>query len=334
MATKLAEMIPPSGTGAFLNAHGWGGAAVHPLAGDASFRRYFRVQLQGRSAVLMDAPPDKEDSRPFLAIGRHLDDLGFSAPQPLAADLDQGLVLLEDFGDARVNPVLAGDAAAEQEIYATAVDILAELHRYPPADVPPYSEAEYLREVRLFPEWYLPAVGLDEAPGYNDAWAPLWPVLFSHPPVLVLRDYHADNLMLLDRPGLKRLGLLDYQDALAGHPAYDLASLLQDIRRVVSPELEAAMLARYIAARKAFGPELDESSFRTAYAILAAQRNIKILGVFTRLYVRDGKPAYPRFHPRLWELVNANLRHPALAPVRAWFDAHVPASARHGVKVA
>ncbi len=331
-------MIPPPGTGAFLNAHGWGGAAVRPLAGDASFRRYFRVELQGRTAVLMDAPPDKEDSRPFLAIGRHLADLGFSAPQPLASDLAQGLVLLEDFGDARVNPVLAADASGEHEIYAAAVDILADLHRHPPApildyDVPPYSEAEYLREARLFTDWYLPAVGLAEAPGYDAAWAPLWPALFTHPPVLVLRDYHADNLMLLDRPGLKRLGLLDYQDALAGHPAYDLASLLQDIRRTVSPALEAAMLTRYIAARQQADAGFDEAAFRTAYAILAAQRNIKILGVFTRLYVRDGKPAYPRFHPRLWELVNANLAHPALAPVRAWFDAHVPASARHGVEV-
>ena len=322
-------MIPPPGTGAFLNAHGWGGAAVRPLAGDASFRRYFRVELAGRTAVLMDAPPDKEDSRPFLAIGKHLNGLGFSAPQALATDLDQGLVLLEDYGDGRVNPVLAEDASAEHEIYAAAVDILAELHQHPPADVPPYSEVEYLREARLFPDWYLPAVGLAEAPGYDKAWAPMWPALFTHPPVLVLRDYHADNLMLLDRPGLQRLGLLDYQDALAGHPAYDLASLLQDIRRVVSPELETAMIARYIAARSG----LDEAAFRAAYAILAAQRNIKILGVFTRLYVRDGKPAYPRFHPRLWELVNANLDHPALAPVRAWFDANVPASARQGVEV-
>ena len=245
----------------------------------------------------------------------------------------RGLVLLEDYGDARVNPVLAADASAEHEIYAAAVDILAELHKHPPGDVPPYNEAEYLREARLFPDWYLPAVGLAEAPGYDEAWAPMWPALFTHPPVLVLRDYHADNLMLLDRPGLKQLGLLDYQDALAGHPAYDLASLLQDIRRVVSPELEAAMIERYIAARQQGPLGLDEAAFRAAYAILAAQRNIKILGVFTRLYVRDGKPAYPRFHPRLWELVNANLDHPALAPVRAWFDANVPASTRQGVEV-
>ena len=321
-------MIPPPGTGAFLNAHGWGGAAVRPLAGDASFRRYFRVHLGPSTAVLMDAPPDKEDSRPFLAIGKHLHDLGFSAPQPLASDLEQGLVLLEDFGDARVNPVLSADASAEHDIYAAAVDILAALHQHPPADVPSYNEAEYLREARLFPDWYLPAVGLAEAPGYSEAWAPLWPALFTHPPVLVLRDYHADNLMLLDRPGLKQLGLLDYQDALAGHPAYDLASLLQDIRRTVSPALETAMIARYIAVR----PGLDEAAFRIAYAVLAAQRNIKILGVFTRLYVRDGKPAYPRFHPRLWQLVNVNLEHPALVSVKAWFDANVSASARTGVQ--
>jgi hypothetical protein len=158
----------------------------------------------------------------------------------------------------------------------------------------------------------------------------LWRHVLAGPPVLTLRDYHADNLMIIDRPGLKGLGLLDYQDALAGHPAYDLASLLQDIRREVTPELEAAMLDRYIAAR----PGIDEQAFRTAYDILAAQRNIKILGVFTRLYVRDGKASYPAFHPRLWQLVHRNLERPALAPVAGWFAANIPASARNGVAVA
>ncbi|WP_310496147.1 phosphotransferase [Sandarakinorhabdus sp.] len=323
-------MIPPDTAPAFLSRHGWGGARIAPLAGDASFRRYFRIHAaDGATAVLMDAPPDKEDSRPFLAIGKHLHDLGFSAPLPLAAELDIGLVLLEDFGDERVNPVLARDPGREAAVYEAAVDILAALHDHPAGDVPPYSEPELLREARLFPDWYLPAVGLAEAPGYDDAWAPLWAAVRAEPAVLTLRDYHADNLMILGRPGLRGLGLLDYQDALAGHPAYDLASLLQDIRRIVSPDLEAAMIARYLAAR----PGIDAHAFRTAYDILGAQRNIKILGVFTRLYVRDGKPAYPRFHPRLWELVRRGLAAPALAPVRAWFDAHVPNSARHGVSV-
>ena len=329
MATAPLKMIPPITAPAFLDRHGWGGARIAPLAGDASFRRYFRVHGPAGTAVLMDAPPALEDSRPFLAIGKHLDSLGFSAPQSLAADLEQGLVLLEDFGDDRVGPVLAQTPGRERAIYEAAVDILAALHDHPPGDVPPYAEPELLREARLFPDWYLPAVGVAEAPGYDAAWAPLWAAVRAEPPVLTLRDYHADNLMILDRPGLRGLGLLDYQDALAGHPAYDLASLLQDIRRMVSPELEAAMIDRYIAVR----PGIDAAAFRTAYDILAAQRNIKILGVFTRLYVRDGKASYPAFHPRLWELVTRNLQRPALAGVADWFAAHVPATARRGVTV-
>jgi hypothetical protein len=324
-------MIPPAAAPAFLARHGWGGARIAPLAGDASFRRYFRVHAaDGTTAVLMDAPPEKEDSRPFLAIGKQLDAMGFSAPQALATELEIGLVLLEDFGDDRVGPVLARDPGRETAVYESAVDILAALHRFPAGDVPPYTEPELLREARLFPDWYLPAMGVAETPGYDAVWAPLWDAVRAEPPVLTLRDYHADNLMIIDRPGLRGLGLLDYQDALAGHPAYDLASLLQDIRRIVSPALEAAMIARYLSAR----PEVEPAAFRTAYAILAAQRNIKILGVFTRLYVRDGKASYPAFHPRLWEMVTQNLAHPALAPVADWFAAHVPAAARTGVKVA
>lgn len=323
-------MIPPDTAPAFLARHGWGGARIAPLAGDASFRRYFRVHADdGSTAVLMDAPPEKEDSRPFLAIGRQLHDMGFSAPQALATELDIGLVLLEDFGDDRVGPVLVREPGRERAVYETAVDILAALHQLPAGPVPPYAEPELLREARLFPDWYLPAMNITEASGYDAAWAPLWSAVRAEPPVLVLRDYHADNLMIIDRPGLRGLGLLDYQDALAGHPAYDLASLLQDIRRTVSPALEAAMIDRYLAAR----PGVDGAAFRTAYAILAAQRNIKILGVFTRLYVRDGKAGYPAFHPRLWELVTRNLADPALAPVAEWFAAHVPAAARTGVKV-
>ncbi len=326
-------MIPPAAAPAFLTRHGWGGARIAPLAGDASFRRYFRVHQGDATAVLMDAPPDKEDSRPFLAIGKQLHDLGFSAPQPMATDFGEGLFLLEDFGDDRVGPVLARDPGRERAVYEAAVDILAALHDHPAEGVAPYAEPELLREARLFPDWYLPAVGTAEAAGYDAAWRPLWAPVLAGPPVLVLRDYHADNLMILNRPGLQGLGLLDYQDALAGHPAYDLVSLLQDVRRVVSPDLEAAMLDRYIAARQARPGGIDAAAFRTAYDILGAQRNIKILGVFTRLYVRDGKASYPAFHPRLWELVARNLERPALAPVADWFAAHVPASARHGVKV-
>lgn len=327
---ELNAMIPPASAPAFLANNGWGGAAIVPLAGDASFRRYFRVSDGDRTAVLMDAPPASEDSRPFLAIGHHLDALGFSAPRPLGIDLEAGLILLEDFGDARVTPVLAAAPEREAAIYAQAIDLLAALQRHPAPAVAPYAEAEMLREVRLLPEWYLPAVGLVEAPGYDAAWAAAWPAVVAATaaaPVLTLRDYHADNLMLLDRPGVRGLGLLDFQDALAGHPAYDLVSLLQDARREVSPALERAMLDRYIAARDIGDP----AAFRAAYEVLGAQRNAKIIGIFTRLRDRDGRTGYVERLPRMWRLLEGNLAHPALGPVRDWFDANVPAAARAAV---
>lgn len=322
-------MVPPASAPDFLAAHGWGGSAIVPLAGDASFRRYFRVVDGARTAVLMDAPPDKEDSRPFLSIAAHLVELGFSAPRALAVDLDEGLILLEDFGDRRVAPLLAADPTPEREIYETAIDILAALHDHAPPAVPPYHRGELLREVRLLTDWYLPTVGAaGDARGYEAAWDAVWQGVVAESeanPVLVLRDYHADNLMVLEgRTGLQRLGLLDFQDALAGHPAYDLVSLLQDARRDVDPHLEAAMLDRYMTARGI----ADRDAFRASYEVLGAQRNVKILGIFTRLWKRDGKPSYRLFQPRVWGYLERNLRHPALAPVRAWFDAHLPAEQR------
>ena len=323
-------MIPPAAAPAFLAAHGWAGAEIVPLAGDASFRRYFRVHLGGRTAVLMDAPPDKEDSRPFLAIAAHLVQLGFAAPRALATDLEQGLVLLEDFGDARVTRVLIDAPERALEIYGKAIDILAALHRHaPPADVAPYDRAVLERELLLFTEWYMPAMGLTgDSASFLAAWQDvLTPVLdeTAAQPVLVLRDFHADNLMLLEGgTGLHSLGLLDFQDALAGHPAYDLVSLLQDARRDVSPALERQMLEAYW---QAMGIE-NGTAFRRAYDVLGAQRNIKILGIFTRLWKRDNKPHYRAFQPRVWGLLSRNFTHPALAPVRAWFDAHVPADKR------
>lgn len=322
-------MIPPSTAPDFLSRNGWGDAEILPLAGDASFRRYFRVVAPGRSAVLMDAPPDKEDIGPFLAIAAELDARGLSAPQALAVDRDLGLLLLEDFGDRLVGPVLRDDPAPECAIYADAIHVLDALaKRAAPHGLAPYDAAVMQREVRLFTEWYAPATDLavDEA-GFDAAWAAVWGDVLdavADDPVLVLRDYHADNLLLLDRPGLKRLGLLDFQDALAGHPAYDLVSLLQDARRDVAPELEEAMLAEYLAA----GSWADPDRFRAHYEILGAQRNTKILGIFTRLWQRDGKANYLAFQPRVWGYLERNLAHPALAPVKQWFDANVPVAAR------
>ena len=310
-------MIPPPHAPAFLDRAGWGGAAILPLAGDASFRRYFRVERGAERAVLMDAPPEHEDSRPFLAVARHLDAIGFRAPRILAEDLDRGLILLEDFGDARMKEVIEADPAAETSIYAQAIDLLVDLHGAPCGMLPPYDMAVYQREAGLFPEWYIPAVGLDaEANSYAAAWDEALAPIATDQSITVLRDYHAENIMLL---GDGSLGLLDFQDALAGHAAYDLVSLLQDARRDVPEALEAAMIARY-AARRTF----DEA----AYALLGAQRNAKILGIFTRLWKRDGKPRYLAFQPRVWGYLERDLAHPALAPVKAWFDAHVPTEKR------
>ena len=324
-----APMIPPAAAPDFLAKHGWAGAEIRPLAGDASFRRYFRVHgAGGETAVLMDAPPEHEDIGPFLTVAGHLLDRGFHPPRPLAVDRGQGLLLLEDFGDERAGPLLEREPQRERVIYEAAVDILARLADQPaPHDLAPYDDEAMGREVLLFPQWYAPALGMDvEEASYMEAWRQVWGgvlEIVERNPVMVLRDYHADNLMVL--PGRPELGLLDFQDALAGHPAYDLESLLQGSGRYdVAPELEEAMIDRYCAAANV----ADRDLFRAHYEILGAQRNTKILGIFTRLWKRDGKDHYLPLQPRVWNYLERNLAHPALAPVRAWFDAHVPADKR------
>lgn len=308
-AMAAPNMIPPASAPEFLARAGWGGAVITPLAGDASFRRYFRILGADGNAVLMDAPPPHEDTRPFLAVADHLHRLGFAAPRILARDTDAGLVLLEDFGDDRMREALDADPSREDAIYTQAIDLIRDLHRHSGGDLPPYDMAVYQREAALFPEWYMPAVGLDVPPGWAEAWDEALAPIADDQSTTVLRDYHAENIMLLPDGSL---GLLDFQDALAGHAAYDLVSLLQDARRDVSPDLEARMLDYY-------GP-VD----RAAYALLGAQRNAKILGIFTRLWKRDGKPRYLSFQPRMWTYMERDLQHPSLAPVKAWFDAHVP----------
>jgi aminoglycoside/choline kinase family phosphotransferase len=323
----MATMIPPPQAPDFLAANGWEGAEIRPLAGDASFRRYFRVHRGDQTAVLMDAPPEHEDIGPFLKVAEHLLDRGFAPPRPLAVDRRQGLLLLEDFGDDRVAPLLTRQPEREREIYEAAVDVAVRLaSEAAPDDLPPYDAAALEREVGLFTEWYAPALDLHvDTGGFRAAWQASWGAVLDETrraPVMVLRDFHADNLMVV--PFLDQLGLLDFQDALAGHRAYDLVSLLQDARRDVAPELEEAMLERFVG-----GAGIDDAqAFRAEYEVLGAQRNVKILGIFTRLWKRDGKPAYPAMHPRIWSYLDRNLAHPALGPVRAWFDANIPAAAR------
>lgn len=323
MAVAMAaSMTPPDYAPVFLASCGWEGAEILPLAGDASFRRYFRVVKGGRSAVLMDAPPPHEDPRPFVAVAEWLASRGLSAPEILARDLDKGLLLLGDFGDWRLREFLDKDPARETELYELATDVLVHLHQHGPMDgLRPHGLDQWLEELNLFTEWYCPAVGLevDEA-AYRAAWIEtLKPVSQDGlGPVTVLRDYHAENVMLVrDREGIARFGLLDFQDAVAGHPAYDLASVLEDARRDVPPSIERAMIDRYIAAAG------HGDTFERAYWVLAAQRNTRILGVFTRLWKRDNKPQYTQFQPRMWGLLERDLAHPGLDPIRDWFDANV-----------
>jgi N-acetylmuramate 1-kinase len=317
-----STMNPPAHAPEFLASCGWEGAQILPLAGDASFRRYFRVVDGERTAVLMDAPPPHEDPRPFIAVAEWLAARGLSAPEILARDLDKGLLLLGDFGNVRLRESLDLDQARERELYELATDVLIELHRNPPMPgLPAHGLEQWLNELRLFTDWYCPAVGADvDVPGYEAAWREvLEPVAADGiEPVTVLRDYHAENIMLVDgRSGVAHFGLLDFQDAHAGHSAYDLASVLEDARRDVSPLVERAMIDRYLAATGQ-GP-----AFERAYWALAAQRNTRILGVFTRLWKRDGKPHYRRFQPRMWGLLERDLAQPHLAPVREWFDSNI-----------
>lgn len=326
MAAPLV-MIPPQSAPDFLAAHGWEGAEIRPLAGDASFRRYFRVHRGAETAVLMDAPPPHEDPRPFVTAALWLVAAGLSAPRILARDLERGLLLIDDFGDARLRETLDAMPGRETELYSLAVDLLVHLHSLPAMPgLRRHGLEQWLEEVQLFPEWYCPAMGLDvDVAAYRAAWRGVLARVADDGlgPVTVLRDFHAENIMLVDgRSDIRHFGLLDFQDAVVGHPAYDLASVLEDARRDVTPGVERAMLDRY---KSATGSGV---AFESAYWALAAQRNTRILGVFTRLWKRDDKRHYVTFQPRMWGLLERDLQHPVLAPVRAWFDDNVPLNKR------
>ncbi|WP_316015155.1 aminoglycoside phosphotransferase family protein [Roseobacter sp. HKCCA0434] len=307
---------------AFVAGTDWAGAQIALLAGDASNRRYMRV-AGPRAVVLMDAPPEKgEDVRPFVAVTQLLRARGLSAPEIIARDEDGGFLLLEDLGDDLYARVAA--TADETTLYAAAVDLLGDLEGRGTEGLAPYDLSTILREARLLTDWYLTGAGraCDAARivAFEAAVArALLPHLSTR--AVVLRDYHAENLIWLpDRDGVGRVGLLDYQDALAGHPAYDLVSLLEDARRDTTEEMREAMIRRHLARSGA-----DEREFRAAYAAWGAQRNIKILGIFARLWLRDGKSSYLDLMPRVWDHLQRDLAHPDLAELRAWIERQVPA---------
>lgn len=341
----------------FLDESGFADAERRYLQGDASTRAYERLAQGARHAVLMNAPrrPDgppmrngmpysaiahlAEDVRPFVAMARALRGLGLSAPEIYAADLAEGLLILEDLGG---ESVIEGDPPAPiEECYAAAIDVLIALHRAPAPEVlpvaprvdhrlPTYDRDAFLIEAELLLDWYVPHRGgsVDEEARkeFHSLWRAALTRAATGPMHWVLRDFHSPNLLWLDdRTGIGRVGLLDFQDAVIGPPAYDVASLLQDARVDVPETMEFALLGRYAQARQVDDPQFNLANFVALYALMAAQRATKILGIFARLDRRDGKPQYLRHLPRVWRYLRRSLAQPTLAPLKAWYDAHVPA---------
>lgn len=310
---------------AFLRRAGWADADRRFLAGDASDRSYDRLSRGDETAVLMDAPPGKgDDPTAFIAMAGHLSSIGLSAPRILAQDLAKGFLLLEDLGDSLFARLLPGDPQAEPTLYGAATDVLSHIHRHPaPPGLPNLSAADWAEAAAFVLDWYRFAITgerCDTAP-FIACLTDLMQTHADGPRVLILRDYHAENLIWLpDRAGLRRVGLLDFQLGQLGQPGYDLVSLLQDARRDVAPELEARMLRRFLDAR---GESLER--FAPAYAMLGAQRALRILGIFARLCLIGGKPGYVRLIPRVWQHLQRNLGHPALAPLAAICTCLLPA---------
>jgi aminoglycoside/choline kinase family phosphotransferase len=295
----------------FLKTQGFDKAVRQKMGSDASFRSYERLSMGGKTYILMDAPPPKEDVRPFIKVCDYLYKMGLSSPEIMAEDVKNGLLLLEDFGDARYNVYLKEHPEQEELLYTKAVEVLAKLHKHPPLDVPPYDEALLIEHAERFLEWYVPHVLQREVPreGFVAAWKEVLKKRDAGKPVVALFDFHADNLMWLPD---EKVGLLDFQDALLAPPTYDLVSLLQDCRRPVSLAFEKKMLAHY---KSLSGLDLDAS-----YAIMGAQRHTRILGTFVRLAVRDQKPHYLEWVPQEWRYLKQNLAHPVLRPLKKWFD--------------
>jgi len=341
----------------FLDASGYGAAERRRIMGDASTRTYERLRLGEQRAVLMNAPrrpdgPPVRDGKPYSAIAHLAEDIvafvgmanglrqrGLSAPQIYEAELPDGLLVIEDLGS---EPVVTGDPPAPiEERYMAAVEVLIALHSRPLSNaipvaphvvhaLPPYDIDAYLIEAELLLEWYLPRLGVTITDETRSSYVALWTqalqVAVEADPTWVLRDFHSPNLIWLpERQDHARVGLLDFQDAVMGPAAYDVASLLQDARVDVPELMEVSLLGHYVRKRVEVDAAFEPADFIQLYAVLAAQRASKILGIFARLDRRDGKPQYIRHIPRVWGYLQRSLAHPALAGLRDWYSHHVPA---------
>lgn len=348
---------------AFLERAAAGRPRLSYLQGDASTRAYARVRTQDRACILMDSPrqPDgppirdgkpysaiahlAEDVRPFVAVATALRRAGLSAPEVLAHDLDHGFLLIEDLGDR----VYGAEVAARDdlaEIYRPAVDALVALREAGVSEsidlpggayrLPVYDEDALMIEVDLLLDWFWPAMRGSEAPDpvraeFRSLWREQFAFLAHQPVGWVLRDYHSPNLIWLpEREGVARVGIIDFQDALRGPHAYDLVSLLQDARLDVPAAVERTLLAHYCAACERIDSTFNSTEFSRAYAVLGAQRNTKILGIFVRLAKRDGKSGYLAHLPRVATYLERDLAHPDLAALREWYDGQLPPESRRG----
>ena len=323
----------------FIKQSGFAEHSVEPLAGDASFRRYVRVITPQTSYVVMDSPPALEPIRPYIKVCDYLCKQGYSAPRIIALDEEMGFLLLEDLGNEVFNSLLEQNrknpAKLERELYEQSVKLLAEWHKAPgmlkgtsTLKIGDYTRDEYIQELKLFTDWYLPELGRPEASFRAGEFLDIWmELLRSTPPAdcyFVHRDFHANNLVWLEeREENARVGLLDFQDALWGDCSYDLASLIEDARRDVEPDLAADMKRLYVELT---GQPM--ALFSKRYAMIAAQRNLKIIGIFARLNKRDGKPQYLDYLPRVWKYLEHDLTHPSLAKLQRWMDTCVPRELR------
>lgn len=316
----------------FLQLSGWGDGERALLAADASHRTYDRIRLGSESVVLMNAPPDLEKVEPFIEMTEQLLRFGYSVPRILAKDIENGFLLLEDLGDATFTNLL-NDGVDERALYELAVDLLTDLHKRAPwvgFSAPPYDAGRLVEEAGRMLRWYTPLIVGDEfssdiVRSYEAVWRGAAAKMEYGPATLVLRDFHVDNLMIVDgRDGVAACGLLDYQDALSGPMAYDLVSLLQDARRDLSPGLEEAMLERY----RAQSSIEDWDRFLSSYYALGAQRSIKILGQFGRQLGFFGRALYLVHIPRIWDYIHRDLERAGLTQVSAWLDQYFPEELR------
>ncbi|MDF2368673.1 phosphotransferase [Sneathiella sp.] len=305
---------------AFLARNGLEGASRKPLAGDASSRRYERIETDEKSLILMDAPPPEDVAR-FTMIAKALTERGYSAPEIHAEETAEGFLLLEDLGDDLYARLFEA-GVAEPPLYRLAVDFLVDLDKSPPPVFLPEFSDEYVRaQNEMFLDFYVPEkidAPLETEPRefYGDIWENLFSKMRVGPDVMLLRDFHSENLLYLkNRNGLKSLGLLDFQDALKGPAAYDLVSLLQDARRNVDETLASEMIYHYLDETG-----VEEAAFRESYAILGAHRALRIMGIFCRLAKVEGKTRYLDMIPRMQRHLAGNLAHPGLVALRNWLQ--------------